>query len=94
MFTITRSGSSLPQQTIKYRTVNLSAYAGVHYTAVSNTYTFPENITSVQVEVSEYSTSSNAFQFQNGTTRSYRFEVLDVNGFQLGIQGSQHDHGY
>ncbi|MBQ3709401.1 MAG: InlB B-repeat-containing protein [Bacteroidales bacterium] len=83
LFTIERSGSSLPQQTIKYRTVNLSAYAGVHYTAVSNTYTFPENITSVQVEVSEYSTSSNAFQFQNGTTRSYRFEVLDVNGFQL-----------
>ena len=50
-YTITRSGSSLPQQTIRYRTVNLSAYAGQHYTAVSGTYTFPANETSKTVQV-------------------------------------------
>ena len=85
LFTIERSGSSLPQQTIKYRTVNLSAYAGIHYTAVSDTYTFPENITTLQVEVSEYDqyTTSYAYHYQTDTTRSYRFEVLDVNGFEL-----------
>ena len=85
LFTITRSGSSLPQQTIKYRTVNLSAYAGIHYTAVSDTYTFPENITTLQVEVSESAqyTTSYAYHYQTGTTRSYRFEVLDINGFEL-----------
>ena len=85
LFTITRSGSNLPQQTIKYRTVNLSAYAGIHYTAVSDTYTFPENITTLQVEVSESAqyTTSYAYHYQTGTTRSYRFEVLDVNGFEL-----------
>jgi len=85
LFTITRSGSSLPQQTIKYRTVNLSAYAGIHYTAVSDTYTFPENITTFQVEVSESAqyTTAYAYHYQTGTTRSYRFEVLDVNGFEL-----------
>ena len=82
-FTITRSGSSLPAQTIKYRTVNLSAYAGQHYTAVSNDYTFPEGITTKTVEVTESAASTEAYKFQNGTSRSYRFEVLDVNGFQL-----------
>ena len=84
-FTIERSGSYLPQQTIRYRTVNLSAYAGIHYTAVSDTYTFPENITTFQVEVSESAqyTTAYAYHYQTGTTRSYRFEVLDVNGFEL-----------
>ena len=85
LFTITRSGSSLPQQTIKYRTVNLSAYAGIHYTAVNDTYTFQEGSTSLQVEVSENAqyTTAYAYHYQTGTTRSYRFEVLDVNGFEL-----------
>ena len=82
-FTITRSGSSLPAQTIKYRTVNLSAYAGQHYTAVSNDYTFPEGITTKTVEVTESAAGTDAYKYQNGTSRSYRFEVLDVNGFQL-----------
>ncbi len=82
-FTITRSGSSLPAQTIKFRTVNLSAYAGQHYTAVNDTYTFPEGIDTKTVEVKEGTPGIDAYKFQNGTTRSYRFEVLDVNGFQL-----------
>ena len=83
-FTITRSGSSLPQQTINYRTVNLSAYAGQHYTAVNDTYTFPANETTTTVEVEEKTASADdAYQFQNGDTRWYRFEVLDVNGFGL-----------
>ena len=82
-FTIRRSGGNLPQQTINYRTVNLSAYAGEHYTAVSGTYTFPEGITTKTVEVSELTPSDNAYMYQNTTQRSYRFEVLDVNGFEL-----------
>ena len=82
-FTITRSGSSLPQQTINYRTVNLSAYAGQHYTAVKDTYTFPANETTKTVEVTESTPGTDAYKYQNSTTRSYRFEVLDVNGFEL-----------
>ena len=82
-FTITRSGSSLPQQTIYYRTVNLSAYAGQHYTAVSGTFTFPADETKKEVKVEELTPGSNAYQFQTSTDRSYRFEVLDVNGFEL-----------
>ena len=82
-FTITRSGSSLPQQTINYRTVNLSAYAGQHYTAVSGSYTFPANETTKTVEVAESSPGTDAYKYQTTTQRSYRFEVLDVNGFEL-----------
>ena len=84
-FTITRSGSSLPEQTINYRTVNLSAYAGQHYTAVNDTYTFPEGINTKTVEVAEGTPSSTAYAYlyQQSDSRSYRFEVLDVNGFQL-----------
>ena len=82
-FTITRSGSSLPSQTIKFRTVNLSAYAGQHYTAVNGDFTFAANATSTTVEVSEGMASTDAYKYQTNTERSYRFEVLDVNGFQL-----------
>ena len=82
-FTITRSGSSLPSQTIKFRTVNLSAYAGQHYTAVNGDFTFAANATSTTVEVSEGMASTDAYKYQTSTERSYRFEVLDVNGFQL-----------
>ena len=82
-FTITRSGSSLPAQTIKYRTVNLSAYAGQHYTARSVQRTFTENQTTDTIIVTELTPSTDAYKYQNSTQRSYRFEVLDVNGFKL-----------
>ena len=82
-FTITRSGSSLPSQTIKFRTVNLSAYAGQHYTAVNGDFTFAANATSTTVEVSEGAPGTDAYKYQTSNERSYRFEVLDVNGFQL-----------
>ena len=82
-FTITRSGTNLPQQTIKYRTVNLSAYSGQHYTAVSDTYTFAADATSTTVQVTESAATTNAYKYQTTTDRSYRFEVLDVNGFKL-----------
>ena len=84
-FTITRSGNSLPAQTINFRTVNLSAYAGQHFTAVNGTYTFPEGINTKTVEVAEGTPSSTAYAYlyQQSDSRSYRFEVLDVNGFQL-----------
>ena len=82
-FKIKRSGDYLPQQTVNYRTVNLSAYAGQHYTTVSGTYTFPANDTIKTVEVTESAASTEAYKYQTSTQRSYRFEVLDVNGFEL-----------
>ena len=92
-FTITRSGSSLPQQTINYRTVNLSAFAGQHYAAVSGTYTFPANEGTKTVEVAEYNPNTDAYKYQNTAQRSYRFEVLDVNGFELQHYDRTYDTG-
>lgn len=82
-FTITRSSSD-GAETISYRTVNLSAFAGQHYTAASGELTFTAGQTSRTVTVSETgSTLIYSYAYQNTTTRSYRFEVLDANGFQL-----------
>ncbi len=70
-------------ETVKYRTVNLSAYAGQHYTAVNSEVTFGVNDTYKEVTVMEMTPSQDAYKFQNGTSRKYRFEVLDQGGFRL-----------
>ena len=84
-FTITRTGSSLPAQTINFRTVNLSAYAGEHYKARIGTRTFAANQTTDTVKVREKAAADVAlrYRYQGDTYRNYRFEVLDVNGFEL-----------
>ena len=95
-FTITRSGNNLPEQTINYRTVNLSAFAEQHYTAVSGTFTFAANATSTSVQVQEKTAtqvSDEKYRYQSGTTRSYRFEVLDVNGFELAYKTQSITYG-
>ena len=84
-FTITRTGDNLPAQTINFRTVNRSAYAGEHYVARVGTRTFTANQTTDTVKVKE-KVANNVdviYRYQNSTTRTYRFEVLDVNGFEL-----------
>ena len=84
-FTITRSGSYLPAQTVNFRTVSLSAYAGQHFLARVGTKTFTAGQTSDTVKVTErlVSNVSERFRYQGGTTRTYRLEVLDINGFWL-----------
>ena len=82
-FKIKRTGDYLPQQTIYYRTVSLTAFEGAHFQPVHDSYTFGEGDTLKTVTVIEAASVSGAYNFQNGTTRSYRFEVLDVNGFYL-----------
>ena len=85
-FKIERSGFLNIEETVYYRTVNLTAVAGKHYTATAGSLTFPPNIDKMYVEVSE--TVGNAtdiqYYFQTGTKRTYRFEVLDQGGFLLG----------
>ena len=82
-FTITRSGDTSAAETVLYRTVPLSAFPGQHYTAKSDTLVFAPGQTTTNIVVSERSPSTDAFKYQTGTTRSYRFEVLDQNGFRL-----------
>ena len=70
------------EQTVHFRTISLSAYAGQHFTAVDMDYTFPANEDTKTVTVSE-STPSGAYAYQTATSRKYGFEVTDRGGFQL-----------
>ena len=83
-FRITRTGNTAVSETIDWRVVSLSAIAGVHFTGYNGNYsgtvTFNVNDTYKDVTISESNPGDNAYKYQNGTTRSYRFEVLDRNG--------------
>ena len=83
-FTITRSSSSATES-VFYRTVGLSAIAGVHFTEAVGILEFLEGESQKTVTVTETPIDSIAeqYKFQTGTSRTYRFEVLDPDGFQL-----------
>ena len=91
-FTITRSSSS-GSETVLYRTVSLSAYAGQHFTEVSGSLTFSSGQTSKTVTVTEKTPSTQYYQYQDGTTRTYRFEVTDQGGFQLAYKDRTYTTG-
>ena len=79
-FIVTRDDTTAAE-TVNYRTVSLSAYAGQHYTAKSGTLTFPAGQKAVTNSVPETSPSAAAYRFPTGANRSYRFELTDVGGF-------------
>ena len=93
-FTITRSNTSVAE-TVRYRLVNLSAYAGQHYNvtkvngqnsnALSGEFTFAEgDNTSRTVQVTEIAASTTtAYAYQTVANRSYKLEVTDIGGFHL-----------
>ena len=83
-FTITRSGDTSASETVRYRTIPLTAYPGQHYTAKSDTLVFAPGQTSTNIAVSEpSSTTIEAYRYQTGGRRSYRFDVTDEKGFPL-----------
>ena len=84
-FTINRSGDISSEVTVSYRTVSLSAVAGQHFTEKTGTVTIPanQNHAPSSISVTELTPSDDAFNFQTGTQRTYRFEVLDQGGFEL-----------
>ena len=81
-FTISRTNTA-EAETVKYRTVSLSAFAGQHYIAVSGEVTFAVDETSRDVIVTEETPTDDPYKFQTGDTRKYRFEVTDMGGFAL-----------
>lgn len=82
-FTITRTEKTTVQ-TVKYRTVSLSAMAGKNFTPVSNEVTFDvdEDEKLVTVDEATWSDIDQLYRFQK-ENRQYIFEVLDMNGFLL-----------
>ena len=93
-FTISRTQNTAVAETVKYRLVNLSAYAGEHYnvtkvdgmnsSALSGNLTFGVNQTSKTILVQESDAGTDAYKYQTaGTKRSYKLEVTDAGGFFL-----------
>ncbi|MBR5101698.1 MAG: DUF285 domain-containing protein, partial [Muribaculaceae bacterium] len=83
-FKVTRSDSSTVE-TVRYRTIGWNAIAGKHFTAKSDTLNFEEGVGTRYVTVNEPTVSSidPKYRYQTTTTRLYRFQVLDLNGFLL-----------
>ena len=93
-FTIKRSDATV-KVTVKYRTVSLSALAGVHFIAVADEVTFNVGDTAKSVTVTEKSvaTLEYPYRYQSSTSRTYRFEVLDKSGFRLAYKNRAIDYG-
>ena len=93
-FTISRTNTAVAE-TVKYRFVNLSAYAGEHYnvtkvngtnsSALSGEFTFAAgDATSRTIQVTESTATTNAYKYQaTNSKRSYKLELTDVGGFCL-----------
>ena len=93
-FTVTRSSSS-GTETVCYRTVNLTAIAGVHFTEAVGILNFLEGESEKTVTVTETPIDivPEQYHFQKETYRTYRFEVLDQTGFQLGYKDRDINYG-
>ena len=93
-FTITRN-TSVGTDLVFYRTVSLSAIAGEHFTEAVGSLFFDIGQTQQTVTVTEANIAnvSAYYQFQTGTTRSYRFEVLDLGGFLLAYKDRNISYG-
>ncbi len=84
-FRIERSGNTSSAVTVRYRTVSLSAVAGENFTETVGQLTFQANETWKDITVPENEISSVPLRslYQTTDSRSYRFEVLDIGGFEL-----------
>ena len=83
-FIVNRSGEGTNlAETVCYRTVGLSAYAGQHFTSKSGALTFAAGQTAITNTISETTPSADAYRFQTATSRSYRFELTDEGGFPI-----------
>ena len=83
-FIVSRSGEGTNYaETVRYRTVSLSAYAGQHYTANYGTLAFAAGQTAITNYVTVTTPSTAAYKYQTGASRSYRFEITDIGGFPI-----------
>ena len=92
-FTISRTNTAVAE-TVKYRFVNLSAYAGQHYnvtkvngansSALTGEFTFAAGDTeSRTIQVTESAGSEAYSYYKDNTQRSYKLELTDAGGFYL-----------
>lgn len=84
-FTVTRKDKTYAQ-TVRYRTVGLSAYAGQHFNATDGFVSFDAGEDKKTVTVTERTPDANkpVYKYQNGSTeRKYKLEVTDRAGYLL-----------
>lgn len=92
-FTISRTNMAVAE-TVKYRFVNLSAYAGQHYNVtqvngessgeLSGNLTFAAGDDKKIIKVTESTATTYAYKYQaTNSKRSYKLELTDVGGFYL-----------
>ena len=93
-FKIKRDNNTTVEK-VHYRTVSLSALAGVHFTEKSGIATFQVGSDSFTVTVSETDGSSldPLYHYQDVNNRTYRFEVLDVSGQLLTYKNRSISYG-
>lgn len=79
-FVITRSNTS-GEETVRYRTVSRSAIQNKHFTPRTGTLVFADGEQKKTISVPQISPASDYisqyFNYMDGNTRKYRFEVLD-----------------
>ena len=84
-FTITRTDASAAE-TVKYRTVSLTAVAGRHFEEKTGEVTFDTGVYTKYVEVNELDLDDAGSIYRYATpylTHNFRFEVLDQSGAEL-----------
>ena len=90
-FTISRTNTAVAE-TVKYRFVNLSAFAGQNYNvitvngeqtaALSGNLAFKVGDDKMTIQVRENTANANAFKFQTDNIKhNYKLEVTDMGGF-------------
>ncbi|MBO4656817.1 MAG: hypothetical protein J5639_03495 [Bacteroidales bacterium] len=85
-FKVKRTSNTSATETVLYRTVSLSAFAGMHFTAASGELSFDamNNERTVTItEITPTGDEADRFTYQTSGGRSYRFEVLDQSGNYL-----------
>ena len=96
-FTISRDSTDTAE-TVRCRTVGLSALPGIHFTNVDTTLTFSVGEGSKTVTVTETAVRNIPvlYRYQTGNLREYALEVLDASGFLLaeGTRGINYGSGY
>ena len=94
-FYITRTETTTVE-TVKYRTISLTALAGKSFVEVTGEVTFNKGVSSQRVTLQEMSLEIENWIYRFGTpdmSRCYRFEVLDkVDGHELAHTDRVFDH--
>ena len=83
-FTITRSGNTSIAETVRYRTVSVSALDGIHFTGKEGTLTFAAGDTQKDITVTEKPADQILPVYRySKASHYYQFEVDDFGGNKL-----------